>query len=250
VPDQPYKQPPITEAVIEIRFAAPIDTARIAEISADFQSLYPYEQRITDVRVQLYLPSAPQATTTAEAIEKLGHKRSSLDQTQILLLWPQNLIVSQLAPYPGWEVFFDRFRRDWTMWKRLMDYRKISRIGVRYINRIDIPVSGTIVEHEQYLNLYPHLPEAFGNVRGYGVQAQVVLPDIDCMLILNSLSVPSPLLGHAAFIVDQDIANEINPPQSDEAIYELLNRVRTKKNEIFEACITPRARELFKPWQD
>lgn len=245
---QPYKQPPITEAVIEIRFAAPIDASRLAEISSDLRAQYPYEQQVTDVRVQLYL--VPQATPTAGTIERPGHRLSSLDQTQILLLWPENFIVSQLTPYPGWDEFFERFRRDWTKWKRLIGYQKITRIGVRYINRIDIPFSGPLVEYEQYINVYPHLPEVFTNVRGYGVQAQLQLADMDCMLTLNSLSVPSPLLGHAAFIVDLDIANEINPPQNDEAIYELLNRIRLKKNEIFEACITPRARELFKPWQD
>jgi uncharacterized protein (TIGR04255 family) len=69
------------------------------------------------------------------------------------------------------------------------------------------------------------------------------------MLTLNSSSAPSPLLGHAAFIVDEDIAKEGDPPQNDDAIYALLNQIRVKKNEIFEACITPRARELFKPCQ-
>jgi len=248
VSQQPYKQPPITEAVIEIRFAAPIDAPRLAEISSDLRAQYPYEQQVTDLRVQLYF--VPQATPTAGTIERPGHRLSSLDQTQILLLWPENFIVSQLAPYPGWDEFFERFRRDWSKWKRLIGYQTISRIGVRYINRIDIPFSGPLVEYEQYINVYPHLPEVFTNVRGYGVQAQVQLADMDCILTLNSLSVPSPLLGHAAFIVDLDIANEVKPPQNDESLYELLNRIRLKKNEIFESCITPRARELFKPWQD
>src|SRR5260370_18196118 len=118
------------------------------------------------------------------------------------------------------------------------------------MNIIDIPFAGPLVEYEQYINVYPHLPEVFTNVRGYGVQAQVQLADMDCILTLNSLSVPSPLLGHAAFIVDLDIANEVKPPQNDESLYELLNRIRLKKNEIFESCITPLARELFRQWQD
>jgi uncharacterized protein (TIGR04255 family) len=249
VPEQPYKQPPITEAVIEIRFATPIDSARIAEVSADFQSMYPFEQHTSDVHVQLN--TIPNTGTIAETTETLGRKRTSLDQTEILLLRPQILAISQLAPYPGWETFFTRVRRDWALWKKSMSYRKISRIGVRYINRIDIPATpGEIVEYEQYLNVYPHLPEAFAAVQGYGVQARVVLPDTGCILTLNSLSVPSPILGHASFVVDLDIYKEQNPPQNDGDIYEFLNTVRVKKNEIFEACITPRARELFKPWQD
>jgi uncharacterized protein (TIGR04255 family) len=251
VSEQPYKQPPITEAVIEIRFAAPLGADRIAAISGDFQSLYPFEQRIADVHVQLNLPSAPQAGTTTETIETLGHKRSSLDQTEILVLRPQNFVVSQLAPYPGWQTFFERFRRDWILWKSLISYRKISRIGVRYINRIDIPsISGQIINYEQYINIYPHLPTLIPNVQGYGVQVIVDMPDISCRMTLNSLTAPSPLLGHGGFIIDQDIYNEQTPPQNDDDIYTFLNVVRVKKNDVFEACITSRARELFKPWQD
>jgi uncharacterized protein (TIGR04255 family) len=247
---QPYKEPPITEAVIEIRFATPIEAAHLTEISTDFRSLYPYEQQVTDVRVHLFLPSPQQGATTAGTVERPGHRLTSLDQTEILLLWPDMLVFSQLAPYPGWDTFFERFRRDWTLSKKLTGYRKISRIGVRYINRIDIPAPGPVVQHEQYLNIYPHMPDVFPSLQGYAVQSQVPLPDIGSMLTVNSASVPSPILGHAAFLVDLDIAKENDPPQNDEAIYEFLHRVRIKKNEIFEACITPHARELFKPWQD
>jgi uncharacterized protein (TIGR04255 family) len=159
------------------------------------------------------------------------------------------LVCSQLAPYPGWDTFFERFRRDWGVWKRTLGYRKITRIGVRYINRIDIPATEPVVEHEHYLNVYPHVPSIFPTLISYNLVAQSYLPDIECALTLNSSSTPSPLLGHAAFIVDQDIFKEGDLPQSDDAIYAFLNRIRDKKNEVFEACIKPRARELFKPWQ-
>ena len=212
--EQPYRQPPITEAVIEIRFAAPVSAERIAAISGDFKSLYPFEQRIAELHLQVNLPPTPEAgNASTQTIETPGHKRTSLDQTEILVLRPHNLTVAQLAPYPGWQTFFERFRRDWTLWKRLMSYRKISRIGVRYLNRIDIPtVSGQLIDYEQYINIYPHLPNLFPNVHGYGVQIIVDMPDIFCRMTLNSLSSPSPLLGHGGFVIDQDIYNENTPP--------------------------------------
>jgi uncharacterized protein (TIGR04255 family) len=57
--------------------------------------------------------------------------------------------------------------------------------------------------------------------------------------------VPAPLLGHSSFVLDQDLHTEINLPQSDDALYILLNQIHVKKNAVFEACITDRARELF-----
>lgn len=80
---------------------------------------------------------------------------------------------------------------------------------------------------------------------GYGVQVRLPLPDIQCNLTINSGAVPSPLLDHGSFLLDIDIAMESNPPQKDADINELLERIRNKKNAVFEACITDRARELF-----
>jgi len=77
------------------------------------------------------------------------------------------------------------------------------------------------------------------------VQAVLPVVDIGCKLTLNSAAVPAPILDHASFVIDQDIAKEVDPPQSDEAIYELLNQIRVRKNNVFEACISNRARELF-----
>jgi uncharacterized protein (TIGR04255 family) len=247
--EQPYKKPPITEAVVALRFATLIDVDNIAKVSAALKSLYPVQQPITDVRVHLNLPSAQQPVTTAHPIETHGYRLSTGDQTQIVLVWPAMFVFSQLAPYPGWDAFFERFCRDWAVWKRTLGYRKITRIGVRYINRIDIPATESIVQHEEYLNIYPHVPAEFQAMTAYSVVAQSPLLDIGCMLTLNSSSAPSPLLGHTAFIVDQDIAKEGDPPQNDDGIYALLNQIRVKKNDVFEACIKRRARELFEPCQ-
>jgi uncharacterized protein (TIGR04255 family) len=216
--EQPYKQPPITEAVIELRFATPIDPDDIAKVSADLRSFYPLQHAITDVRVHLNLPSGPQAVTTAHPIETHGNRLSTENQDQIDLVWPQVFTCTQLAPYPGWDTFFQRFCRDWGVWKRTLGYRRITRIGVRYINRIDIPATVSIVEHEEYLNVYPHVPEMFQGLTAYSVVAQSRLSEIGCMLTLNSSSAPSPLLGHVAFIIDQDIFKEGDLPQNDNHI--------------------------------
>ena len=77
------------------------------------------------------------------------------------------------------------------------------------------------------------------------MQAVLRIEDIGCKLTLNSAVVPAPILDHASFIIDQDIAKEVDLPQSDNDIYELLNEIRVRKNNVFEACISDRARELF-----
>lgn len=241
-----YKHAPITEAVIEICFETPISSAEIKKASEKFSSHYPQHQSVQNAKIAVAMPTGQKDSPTAEFVgREEGHRRSSVDMTQLLVLWRSSFLVSQLAPYPGWDNFFRRFVRDWKVWKKLIGFRTISRIGVRYINRIDIPVSESVVEYETFLNIYPKLPDIFGPVGAYAIQASFPIEDIGCKLILNSAVVPSPILGHASFIIDQDIVKEVDPSQSDKDIYELLNEIRARKNNVFEACISNRAREIF-----
>lgn len=242
-----YKRAPITEAVIAINFETPIDSELLASVSNKFSAHYPNHQNVANLDLKVQIPTGEEQSLTTQVGRDLGHRRSSSDVTELMVLWRSALVVSQLAPYPGWDTFFQRFVRDWKIWKRVVDFRTVSRIGVRYINRLDIPLpkTGNIIEHEAYLNVYPQLPTIFGPVGSYAVQAALPVEGIDCKLVLNSAVVPSPILGHISIVVDQDIIRDANVPQSDDAIYALLNEIRIKKNGVFEACISDRARELF-----
>jgi uncharacterized protein (TIGR04255 family) len=136
------------------------------------------------------------------------------------------------------------------LWKRAVGYRKVARIGVRFINRIDVPAASAnsaAAENEaDYLNVIPQLPTSLRPMTSYAVQAQVSLQDIGCELIINSGAVPSPLIGYKSYLLDFDIHNERGVPQNDDGIYELLNRIRVKKNQVFEDCVTDRAKETFR----
>lgn len=79
----------------------------------------------------------------------------------------------------------------------------------------------------------------------YAVQVVFPLGD-DCNLVLNSSSMPlSPLVGFTSLLLDIDISRDINLPKKDDAIWELLDQIRSHKNSIFEKCITDRSRALF-----
>jgi uncharacterized protein (TIGR04255 family) len=246
MPEQPYKRPPIIEAVIGLRFADPIDSATLDKVSSALKPFYPREDILKGVQFQMRLDATSAAS---QSIEQIGYRLSSPDQTHLLILTPTppSLTMSQLAPYPGWDQFFARFCRDWDAWKKSVGYRKVIRVGVRYINRIDIPTAEPVLYEEQFLNVYPDIPEVLGPMMQYALQTQLSITDIGCILTLNSSVVPSPLIGHRSFVIDLDIAKD-SPPQNDDAIYELISRIRIAKNRVFEACITDRARELFEPW--
>jgi len=105
-------------------------------------------------------------------------------------------------------------------------------------------------EQLQFLNIYPRLPDELGSVFAYGIQTQLPWPEIDGRITINSASIPSPLLDHSSFLFDQDIYKENNIPQNDEGLYNLLNQIHTKKNAVFEACITDVTAHPWSRWNE
>jgi uncharacterized protein (TIGR04255 family) len=192
---------------------------------------------------------SPDGNTAGTAVESQteGFRRASTDQQEITLLMPGSLIVSQLAPYPGWDTFFGRFQRDWLSWKEAVSYNKVSRVGIRYINRIDIPATDSpIIMQEEYINVGVQAPDSLGPTIAYASQAVFGLPAIQSKLVVNTAVVlPPPIPGYASFLIDLDLGREEGVPQRDDMIFALLGQMRTEKNRIFEDCITDKARDLF-----
>lgn len=246
---EPYKRPPIIEAVIGINFKAPVPNEVLADAKDRSKNDYPQVNTLENFQIEVQLQGA-RGSSNNTALNKTGQrgfKLNSPDVTEILILQPTVVTVAQLPPYPGWEPFFKRFQRDWRAWKRAAGYREISRIGVRYINRIDIPLGADdgVLEEGHYLNIFPNVPPSLSPVDGYAVQTRSRLPAINGIVTINSGIVTSPILGHMSILLDQDVACDQDPPQNDEALFDLLARIRDEKNKVFEACLNQGAREIF-----
>ena len=248
VTSQVYKLPPITEAVIGINFENLIGKDNLSYLQEKLSQYYPNHQPVENLRlkVELAVGEDNKKTANTDVAEEIGHRYSTADMTELLVIFPKSIVVSQLAPYPGWDPFFERFVRDWKLLKRAPGFQPIQRLGVRYINRIDIPCETPIIEHEEYLNIYPKITDKFGSLMAYAVEAKVFMQDLECMLTINSAAVPAPILNYASFVIDQDISRETNIPQKDDDIFALIQKIRVRKNEVFESCVTDRARAIFR----
>ena len=240
-----YSRPPVLEAVIGITFARPIADATLATIDRRLGKNYPIhtDNQLVNLHMSTSMGANNRPVVDAKEHTVCGHRRTNQSMDEIAVLMPDSLTVSQLAPYSGWESFFDRFKRDFTALKRPNTSRSISRVGMRYINRVDIPASGNVVEHEQFVDMYPHVPEALGPMVGFSMQAQFALESISGHTIINSMPVQSVKLGHASFLVDIDVYRTVSTPMNDDSLFALLVQMRIEKNRIFEACVTQRARE-------
>lgn len=239
-----YKRPPITEAVIEIRFGEPLPKKSIDAVHTRLSENYEFSEPISAMDIELDVPQRK-----AKFDSKVeGYKLSSNDRTDILQITPVSMACSRLAPYNGWELFRKRATSNWKIWKKIIGYRTINRLGVRYINRIDIPAPGAEkIRIEDYLTVYPQYPEPGLMVALTNYTMQIVGPfdEEKLKLIINSRAVRSPLEGHFSTILDIDVLREVDVPQKDNKIWKEFDSIRTFKNRVFEACVTDNTRKLF-----
>jgi uncharacterized protein (TIGR04255 family) len=240
-----YKRPPITEAVVEFRFQDPVDERVVEKVSARVAERYPAKETIRGFDIQIN-PDDPPATRASPTF--VGQKRTNLDGTGIVIVATTHLTTSVLAPYPGWDAFQAIVRDNWNICKTILKYRKLSRVGIRYINRIDIPLltNSSAFRVSDYLMVFPSYPEDdLPPVEGFTLQLATRLATIASSLVINVASVPSPLIDHASVLFDIDIGRQDDVPQNERDLWKFVDSVRLIKNRVFESAITDMSRELF-----
>jgi uncharacterized protein (TIGR04255 family) len=239
---QPYKRPPVTEALIEIRLESPIEGDLLDGIKTELVKEYPLASRTVAVNLEVNLQlmeTAPKVLQQAQ-----GYRLTALDGASLVTIAPNSLATSRLAPYEGWEPFNASARRNWAIWRKVAGWRKVARLGVRYVNRIDVP--GDNVQISDYSCFSLTVPSlGLPAMASFAINASMPLGKDDCGLILNSGSTASPLVKTTSFILDIDISRETGLPQNEDDLWQLADRIRVHKNAVFEACVTDRARELF-----
>ena len=244
VSERQYSAPPIIDAVIELRFEEPVSEAIRESASKKLAAKYPVHEELTSQQVEVQFQATSIATHAS--IQDRFTRRSSTDINGIVIVGSQILAVATGAPYPGWDTLFARLKEDWSIAKRAWKYRKLTRLGVRYVNRIDLSVdSKGIVEYEDFLALRISLPDAFPPINGYELAFQFALTELKCGATVRSGIAPPAVPGMTSFTLDVDVWRVLDVPQKESEVFEVLSDMRAAKNELFETFITDRAREMF-----
>lgn len=241
-----YRRVPITEAVLELRFVSQLSESIIESGARRFESRYPEKEKVESAEFQV--DTLQKASDFRAKWNWDGLKLSSRDRADIVLLYKGLFGYVRLAPYNGWETFQAQAKDAWTTWRKSAGAPEIKRIGLRYVNRIDVPTgANTLIKVEDYLNILPRTPESLDQpMSGYTMQVTRPLGVDDCSVTLTSSTLAiSPLVGFASFVLDLDVFKEKNIPRREDELWPVIDKMREHKNRIFESCITDKSRELF-----
>lgn len=152
--------------------------------------------------------------------------------------------ISKNAPYRNWEEFRTEALRVYEHFYVLTSLQSITRLALRYINRIDIPLP--VSDFDDYFTTFPKipliLPQAMSNFF-----MQVVLPwdHIGTIATVNQSIAPRINLESVPIMLDIELSRGFVPPITSNDAWAIFDQLRIIKNTIFESYITDKTRGLF-----
>ncbi|OLE56380.1 MAG: TIGR04255 family protein [Cyanobacteria bacterium 13_1_40CM_2_61_4] len=238
-----YSRAPLTEALIDIRVELPgeVTLGNLSKVHVGQEKDYPRREETIIVHGKMSVGAEVGASATQTAN---GYRFVSKDERQIFQARLNGFTFNRLAPYERWESFRDEARRLWSIYRSIAAPKNITRIAVRYINRLDLPLP--LKDFKDYLRTVPEIsPKMKQGLSGYFMQLQIPQEDLGAMLILNQTPIPPPAPNVVSVVLDIDLFCEGNVPSEEQQIWDRFEQLRMRKNEIFEACITDRIRRMI-----
>ncbi len=174
-----------------------------------------------------------------DKMQFIKHDGSALIQLGVNLL-----AINQLRPYPHWDGFKNLIIKIQEVYYSVAHPDEYSRIGLRYINRIEIAQQD--IKLADYFNIQPKIPSEIPSVyKTLFLRMEIPYPNDNGTLVLNFGTAPNPIPNLTSLILDIDFvtlsASELSIGSAIEWIEQAHSRIET----AFEGCITDVTRALF-----
>ncbi len=243
-----YKNPPIHEAVCGIRFApgGDWDPTYPSVLYARVRNKYSgksREQKLVNVEPNpTAINGQGAAGMTVNEITRLQFVTP--DEKQILGVYPDNISVSVIRPYPGWEKFRLGIADALTAYSDIAKPAAVRRIGVRYINIME--VDGDINALLECFAEKPSvLPGSNSQITNFTSRYEYLYTDepirvsVTMARILGATDKTSSVFDIEA---SMDWGAE---PLPLEQTMSRVDELRRRERVAFESLITDRARKIF-----
>jgi len=239
-----YRKPPIQEVVCEFRFVAgePWDLTVPGLVYERLRATFPKRQVVRGIETEL---GADEGGVKQQIRLQERAKFLREDDKAFVQVGPNLLAVNHLAPYPTWEQYLPLVRTGFDGYVQVAKPKGLSRLGLRYINRIE--PGGERVALEEYFAFRPFVGESlrqdFGN---FLVVVESAHENGRDRLRLQ-LGTTAAQGGRLAFILDLDYFTGKPESVAIDGCFAWLDNAHGHIGEAFEGCLTDRTRSLFEP---
>ena len=239
-----YRNPPVVEALCEIFFTGSNwDDTVPGRFYDQIKKEFPHkrQQEIREARIEL--GSTGEAATSVRSLAP-RIQFSSEKKDKLIQLSRDMLVVNQLRPYPRFEDWEPILQKALEIYWKLTNPKGIQRIGVRYLNRVLIPLAR--IKMQDYFTVYPNIPTAAGNSHGtFMVRVEIPHQKGEHSVLLTFGTTPPDQPGQSAFMLDIYDSFTPDAPVPQKKVREEILNSHYNVETAFESSITERLRDVF-----
>jgi uncharacterized protein (TIGR04255 family) len=240
---------PAREALIDIQFEprVPIEIVREFEqrVGVSFERSTPIWEAMFELKF-----SKEEGTQQGGGKQSaVGVRLESSSPPHVLQCRTNGFTFSRLSPYGRWEDLREATRKVWAEFIALAPAFVVTRIAVRYINEIKLPLP--IRDFSDYLTCPPEVPPTLPQAISAFLQ-RVVIPDQehDCTSIITQALEDQAIIDEkGTFVVvllDIDVFRMTQIESNNiEAVWSSLDTLRNQKNRMFFEHLTETTVEMF-----
>lgn len=241
-----FPHAPITEALLDIRVKLPaqIDLTRLATFHDAVKDRYPLKRERASWQsgFQLTLGTGPEMLQSSGGPD--GYLFTSADGRQIVQTRLDGFTFNRLKPYDKWATLRDEARELWQQYVQIASPEVVTRLALRYINRIEIPLP--LRDFKEYILTTPEIaPKIPQGLASFFMRLVIPEPKTQTVAVVTEMMEPIADSSKALpLILDIDVFREAAFDVND-GLWETFESLRNLKNDIFFKSITPKAKELF-----
>lgn len=238
---------PITEAIIDFRVKLPsefkVDT--FLELKKTIGDRFPKVQERKLFSGQLRFKEGKPPQPSAEYHGVQGYFFRSEDEKNVAQFRIDGFTFSRLKPYTNWEETFDEARELWGIYSGIAQPEAVTRLAVRFINHIKIPVP--IDDLSEYFTASPKIPDNIpGVISGFLSKIVVYDDEMDVATnIVQALEKSTKPDKHITVVLDIDSFKTGDFNVSNGEIWETFANLHNIKNQMFFYSITEETARLF-----
>ena len=201
---------------------------------------FPIAKEMRQGQFQLKLDKDKPALAEVLAEGALGWRHEREDGSEVVQLRRNGMTYSILKNYRGWHILSEAARHTWREFLAAAGTVNVSRLAVRYINAISIPLGA---DYDEYLTTGPRVPKSIPPIVTSFMQ-RVLVPfeqHAATAIITQTLEMPAPTA-----ILDIDVFTECSLEGTSADIWSRLEKLRGIADKVFFSSLTEKVIESYR----
>jgi len=239
-----YENAPIIVAILQFRYDKIInfDIELIKKIAKNIENDFPHvsPQYTQDIIIN----NNEDKTSVSLKDRKIqGIQIISKNRKEYFTISSEKFTFQSHEKYQGWDIYIGKVHAFWNSFSKILKVDKLTGVSLRYVNKFNLPIETKLLT--KYFTTY--LKDDVNNHAINNFQLRFSSFDKENKFNYHiGHALEKPIGETIPYLLDIDIQRNGDINNNDKEIWPLFDKIRMKKNQIFNDGITEETKKLIK----